>query len=115
MLCGLLGELDARHLEIPRSFLQEKAVGASKLQEPAIAGEAADEIDAARELPAQHPRRAKIIGITVGMAAGEIVPGVVGCGVEAGDVGAAETAAPALQDVATVGLVAKQMGGLAAA
>src|SRR5882757_181637 len=115
MLGGIVGELDSRHLEIPRGLLQEEAVGASELQQSAIAAIATDEIDAMGELAAQHRLGPEIVGITVGVAAGEIILGVVGGGVEAGGLGAPQPAAPALQNAAAVGLEAQQMASRAAA
>src|SRR4030095_4835395 len=51
----------------------------------------------------------------VRMAAGKIVPGVVGGGIESRRFGAAEAAIPALQDVAAVALEAQDMLGGAVA
>src|SRR5262249_14373142 len=76
------GELDSRHVEIPRGLHDKKTIGASQLQELAAVAIAANEIDAASKLSAQHGLGSKIIGITVQAAAGKIMLGVVGGGIE---------------------------------
>src|SRR5262249_19245352 len=95
--------------EVARRFLEKEAVGAAELQKLSLATEAANEIDAAGELAAQHRLGPAIVGIAIGMAAGKIVLGVVGSGIEGGRFGAAETAAIALQNIATVDVKAQQM------
>ena len=66
-----------------RGLLQEKAIGASQLQQLPVAAIAADEIDAAGELAAQDRLGSEIVGVAVGVAAGKVIPGVVSGGIEA--------------------------------
>jgi len=96
VLGGLGRKFDSRHVEVACRLLQEEAVGAAEFQQLAAAAVAADEIDAAREFAAQDRLGAEVVGVAVRMAAGKIVPGVVGGGVESGGFGAAEAAIPAL-------------------
>src|SRR5262245_2078140 len=112
---GLLRELDPGDVEIARRLFQKKSVGASQLEQLAAAAIAADEIDAAGELAAQHRLGAEIVGVAVGAAAGKIVLGVVGGGIERSRLRAAEPTLPALQDVAAVDAEAKRMRRRAAA
>ena len=90
-------------------LLQEEAIGASQLQQLSAGAIAANELDAAGEFAAQHRLGAEIIGVAVGVAAGEIIPGVVGRGIEPRRFRASEPAIPALHDVAAVTLEAKHM------
>jgi len=89
---GILRQFDAGHVEVARGFQQKEAIGAAKLEKFAIRAEAADEVDAAGKLATQHRLGAPIVGIAVGMAAGEVVLGVVGRGVEPHGFGAADEA-----------------------
>src|SRR5712691_10305847 len=81
---GVSGQLDPGHVEMARGLLQEKAVGASELQELPAVAVATDEFDAAREFAPQHGLGAEVIRIAVGAAAGEIILGVIGGGIESG-------------------------------
>src|SRR5262249_57369129 len=111
MLRRLRRELDAGDLEMAGGLHEKESIGASELEQPAAVAIAANELDAARDLPAQHRLGPAIIGIAVGAAAGEIVLGIVGGGIEPGCFGAAEPATPALQDIAAVDPEAKPMVG----
>src|SRR5262249_27455286 len=102
MLGRVRGELDPDHLEMARSLHEEESIGASQFEQLPATTIAADEIDAACEFAPQHGLGAEIVGISVGTAAGEIIPGVVGGGIETGCLGAAEAAVAALQNVAAV-------------
>ena len=115
MLGGLRGQLDPGHIEMARRLHEEKAIGAAQFQQLSAAAIAADEIDAARELAAQHRLGAEIIRIAVGVPAGKIILGVVGGGIKSGRFGAAEAATLALQDVASVGPEAQGVVSRAAA
>src|SRR5262249_46582524 len=68
-----------------------------------------NESDAAGKLAAQHRLGRAIVGIAVGMAAGKIILGIVGSGIEGGHFSAAKTAAFALQNIAAVDAKAQQM------
>ncbi len=98
VLGGLGGELDSGHVEMTRRLPQEEAVGAAQLQQLPATAITADEVHAAREFAAQDRLGAEVVGVAVGMAAGEIVPGVVGGGIEFGRFRATEAAIPALQE-----------------
>src|SRR6266404_3199775 len=112
---SLRGELDPRHVEVPRRLHEEKAVGASQLKELAALAIAANEIDAAGKLAAQHRLGAEIIGVAVRTAAGKIIISVVGGGIERGRFRAAEAALAALQDIAVIDPEAKRVAARAAA
>src|SRR5262249_56710187 len=106
---GLLCELDPGDVEIPRRLFEKKSVGAPQLEQLAAVAIAADEIDAARELAAQHRLGAEIVGVAVGAAAGKIVLGVIGGRIKHSRFRAAEPTLTALQDVAAVDAEAKRM------
>src|SRR5262249_20675487 len=112
---GLGGKLDPGGVEIARRLFQKKTVGASQLEQLAAAAIAPDEIDAARELAAQHRLGAEIVGVAVRAAAGKIVLGVIGGRIKRARFHAAEPTLPALQDVAAVDAEAKRMRRRAAA
>src|SRR5260370_15501763 len=78
MVGSLRGELDPRDVEIPRGLHEKEAVRASQLQELAALAIAANEIDAAGKLAAQHRLGAEIVGVAVGAAAGQKVRRLVG-------------------------------------
>src|SRR5947209_5896123 len=54
MCGGIWRELDPRNVEIARRLVEKESVGASQLEQLAGASIVTDEIDAARELAAQH-------------------------------------------------------------
>src|SRR5712691_12355029 len=115
MLRRLRRGLDPGDFEMASGLDQKKSVGASELQEPAAAAIAANELDAARELAAQDRLGPAIIEIAVGAAAGKVVLGIVGGGIEAGRFGAAEPATAAREDIAAVDLEAQDVVGHATA
>src|SRR5229473_3233707 len=115
MLRRLRRELDPGDVEMAGGLQQKEAVGASELQEPAAAAIAANELDAARELAAQDRLGPEIIEIAVGAAAGKVVLGIVGGGIESGRFGAAEPATAAPEDIAAMDLEAQDVVGRAAA
>src|SRR6266498_3461196 len=81
---GLWSELDTCHVEIARRLHEKEPVGASELKQPAACTVLADEIDAAGKLAAQHRLCTEVVGVAVRAAAGKIVLGVVGSGIESG-------------------------------
>src|SRR5262249_3960964 len=100
---------------MPRCFHEKEAVGASELQQFAAGAIAANEIDAAGNLAAKHRLSAEIIGVTVRAAAGKIILGIVGGGIECRGLCAAKAALAASKDVAAVDVEAKRVLGEAAA
>src|SRR5229473_2462329 len=107
--------LDPGDGEMTGGLDQKKSVGASELQEPAAGAITANELDAARELAAQDRLGPAIIEIAVGAAAGKVVLGIVGGGIESGRFGAAEPATAAPEDIAAIDLEAQDVVGRAAA
>src|SRR5262249_45749609 len=99
---GILGDLDAGDVVEAFRLLQEEAVCTADVEQPPAVAMAADEVDGAAELVPQHRPAAAIIGVAVGMAPGEIVVGVIGTGVEAARLRAAEAALLAPENVAAV-------------
>ncbi len=81
---GLGGEFDAGDVEIARRLHEKEPVGASELKQLAALAVPADEIDAAGKLAAQHRLCTEVVGVAIGVAAGKIVVGVVGGGIESG-------------------------------
>jgi hypothetical protein len=98
-----------------RRLHQEKAVGAAQFQQLAVTAIAADELDAARELAAQHRLGPEIIRIAIAVPPRKIILGIVGGRIKPRRFGAAEPAILALQDVASVGPEAKGVGSRDAA
>src|SRR5437588_6942792 len=115
MYGGLWRELDPGDVEIACRLLEKESVGASQLEQLAGASIATDEIDAARELAAQHRLGAQIIGVAVGAASGKILLGVVGGRIKCRCFRAAKPTFRALKNVATVDAEAKRMRRRAAA
>src|SRR6266446_9442595 len=115
MVGSLRGELNPRDVEISRGLHEKEAIGASQLQELAARAIAANEIDAAGKLAAQHRLGAEVIGVAVRTAAGKIIISVVGGGIERGRFRAAEAALAALQDIAVIDPEAKRVAARAAA
>src|SRR6266404_2786767 len=108
-------ELDPRDVEVPRGLHEKEAVGASQFQQLAALAIAANEIDAAGKLAAQHRLGAEVIGVAVQAPAGKIILGVVGGGIERGRLRAAEAALAALPDSAVIDREAKRVAARAAA
>src|SRR5262245_29362441 len=77
LLGGVGGQLDPHHLEMAPGLLEKKAIGASQLQQPAARAVAANEGNAACEFAPQYRLGSAIIGVAVGLAAGEIVRRVI--------------------------------------
>src|SRR5262249_24503280 len=109
VLGRLCGKLDAGYLEMSRRLHQKKTVGTSELEQLAVRAIAANEIDTAGELASQHYFSAEIVGVPVGPAAGKIILGIIGGGIEGGCLRAAEAAGSALQNVTAVAAEAKRV------
>jgi hypothetical protein len=88
---------------------------ASELEQFAAIAIAANEIDAASKLAAEHRLSTEIIGVTIRASAGKIILGIVGDGIECSGLRAAEAALAALKDVAAVDAEAKRVLGKATA
>jgi L-serine deaminase len=109
MLGGVCGQLDPGDVEILTGFLKKKSIGATQLQKLAACAMTPDKIDAASELAPQHRLGPTVVGVSISMAAGEIIRVVVGGWIEIQHFCAAQTTRLALQDIAAVSAESKHV------